>query len=199
MEPVSEQCTPSFGLPSEIDPTCTESDFLNRLYFRVVCKTEFLESARRVLQTVSEDCRALDGYNEGLDVTCAVNELGRYCAEDDLFPQYSTATDNCRNTSMCDPLCIEILNTITCCFIDQYNQTEDIQTEWLSYEFWQQCGLTSPGFCETRFDESTSRISDVANPTYSSLPNTNPTSGADPSCSAVPIFLLFSVALGNIF
>ncbi len=34
-----------------------------------------------------------------------------------------------------------------------------MQREWLSYDFWQCCGLTSPGFCALKFDNSNSRIS----------------------------------------
>ena len=82
---------------------------------------------------------------------CSVNEEGKYCelVRDDTAEMsiIAAASTNCNDTSTCDPLCTLSLNNITsCCFITQYNGTSGYryQYDWLSYEFWSQCGLDSP-------------------------------------------------------
>ena len=160
VEVVTEECGQGLlKLPETIiDPTCDD----NRIYHELICRTQYLESQ---LDIITESCKFINTDTLSLDsiTDCTVNEEGKYCkAELDYTSSVSFAAFyNCANTSTCDPLCIESLNNITsCCFINEYNGTNDYDYEydydygydWLSYEFWSQCGLDSPGFCESRFN-----------------------------------------------
>lgn len=84
---------------------------------------------------------------------------------------------------MCDPLCIESLGDLNngtgCCLNSQFNES---QTEFLSFEFWSQCGLTTPGNCEPRLtddpttsgaDSTTSGLDPDADPVTTAAPDAN--------------------------
>ena len=135
-----------------VDPTCTTNN--NSFYahlMEITCRAQYVESLFDAIMK-SEECHINISSN-----ICSVNEEGEYC---ELVRDYTAemsiiaaASTNCADTSTCDPLCTQSLNTITsCCFITQYNGTSSgYQYDWLSYEFWTRCGLDSPGFCETKF------------------------------------------------
>ena len=156
VEPVTERCTPSFDLPNGTDITCNPLSFEEQLFSRVLCRAEFLDSQRRAL--TSEGCLDEAAY---LDSSCLVDSGGKYC--DYLYGQFVSASMNCPNTDSCNENCINTLNNIVdmsgCCFISEFNSSSEEPTDFLSYEFWQRCGLTSPGFCEVRLDTSPTRIS----------------------------------------
>ena len=169
--PDTDLCGPStFELPARnlSHPLCLQSDLQGSVQFNVICKAEFLDSQRNAL-LATEGCESSVSI---LDVqtaaSCAVNEGGSYCdsISNLLSEHLTTASSNCMNTSVCDPLCIDTLEIITrsvgCCFITVFNSSTDPTDparEYLSYEFWQRCNLTSPGFCGVRLNNSTSRIS----------------------------------------
>ena len=151
VEPVTEECEPGpITLPEiDIDPDCDAFSIRARKRDEVTCRTQYLESLR---DATIESCGF---YPNVFDSDrCAVNEEGMYCdaiPNDDFFVSID-ASDNCADTSTCDPLCINILRNITsCCFINENNSTS--RYDWLSYDFWSQCGLTSPGFCELKFND----------------------------------------------
>ena len=155
VELVTEECAPGpIELPdtTSIDPICFT--FFDHLYSEVLCRTQYLESLR---DTYIESC----GFDPTSTFeTCVIDEEGRYCEveqamQDTNSPLFTAASTNCADTSICDPLCIETLSSITsCCFITEYNGTSaDTMYDWLSYEFWAQCDLTSPGLCESRFND----------------------------------------------
>lgn len=165
VETISEQCEATFDLPTiGVDPECTEREFFNRISFRVICKSQFLESTASGLRAAGCQDEFID------DSTCSVNEHGQYCGQFDI--DFSAPQTNCFDTSVCDPLCLRTLvnltNTLGCCFNVHYNHTNNYN-EWASYEFWQLCGLKSPGLCEMRFDTSNTRISDSGNINSSAL------------------------------
>ena len=143
VELVTEECAQGpIQLPeTDIDPTCGDPERQERLYNEVFCRTQYLDSLQDAFQLCD------------LEAPCAVNEEGQYCfIATDLNAELNAASTNCNDTSTCDPLCTEVLDNITsCCFISIYNMTS--RYDWLSYEFWSQCGLTSPGFCESRFND----------------------------------------------
>ena len=151
VEPVTEQCASSFDLPTEIDTTCDARDFQELLYSSVLCRNKFFVSLRSAL--TNGGCS--DELATGLASSCSVDGDGRFCIlRDDLFDQLDSASMNCPNTSSCSESCIATLNNIVdmsgCCFISQFNNSLEMQLDFLSYEFWQRCGLTSPGFCEVQ-------------------------------------------------
>jgi hypothetical protein len=119
------------------------------------CRRQYIESAREAVLDVCRDWISTTG--------CIATEDGRYCQS---IPSYSfrrLAAAACANTSECDPLCLQTLNNATnvmgCCFISRFNDTTEPQRDWMTYKFWQQCGLTSPGFCEELINEAVSEAS----------------------------------------
>ena len=162
VEPVTEECAPSsFAMPTEIDPYCIDDVLLQRLTFRVLCRMEFLNDLRDFAASCTQNTEDL------VDSTyCLADENGKHCSLiEDIFSADLIASTNCPDTSMCDPFCIETLTNFTnkfgCCFISELNSTSNT-SRYLSYEFWEMCGLTSPGFCNFKFDYSISRISTAA-------------------------------------
>ena len=160
VEPVTERCTPSFDLPTGSDITCNPLSFQEQLYSGVLCRAEFLDSLRSSL--TSGGCP--DDASTSIVSSCSANSGGQYCELlDNLYDQMDSASTNCPNTDNCDESCVNTLNNIVdmsgCCFISEFNSSSEEPRDFLSYEFWQRCGLTSPGFCEVRLDTSPTRIS----------------------------------------
>lgn len=58
VEPVSEQCAPSFDLPTQTDPTCNPSSVFGEqtLYSRVLCRAEFIDSIDNEL-SATDSCQ----------------------------------------------------------------------------------------------------------------------------------------------
>ena len=157
VEPVTERCTPSFDLPTGTDITCNPLSIQEQLISGILCRAEFLDSLRRAL--TSWGCP--DETSAGIVSSCSVDRNGQYCALlDNLDDQMDSASTNCPNT---DETCVNTLNSIVdisgCCFISEFNSSSEEPRDFLSYEFWQRCGLTSPGFCDVRLDTSPTRIS----------------------------------------
>ena len=163
VEPVDEECAPStFELP-EVDPTCGPEDINDRLHSNVFCNRKLLYATAEA--ALSRGCTNVEvtEENERMVFTqCAVDEEGRYCQfrpAESLWNQEPALRASCTNTDMCDPLCIATLTNVTnaygCCFVSELNGTTvDQARDYLSYEFWQRCGLTSPGFCDVMFGDS---------------------------------------------
>ena len=88
---------------------------------------------------------------------CTVDNRGHYCNDGvNLYTISYYAFESCPRTDVCEEGCLTALNNITamvgCCYVSHFNRTGNSPLPaHLSYEFWQSCGLTSPGFCETRF------------------------------------------------
>ncbi len=147
VEPVTQQCSFPFTLPQlEVDPTCNSNIVFGERFQSVSCRQQYVQSYRDRLS-------ATEGCND-TDSSCNINRFGTYCQlfATDINSNFTTADLSCGNTSTCDPLCIDTLNSITntvgCCFNDHFNDTDTVQYDWLSYEFWSMCGLESPGLCE---------------------------------------------------
>lgn len=159
VETVTEQCAPSpFALPqAQVDPTCNQTVFQERLIADIFCRRDFIEALRDELS--SEDCED-SMIIEGATQQCVVNEAGQFCSsQPGTSSLIQAAFDNCEGTtSECDPSCTAALtnavNTAGCCFISEYNTTSANPRDWLSFEYWQRCDLTSPGFCEIRFSNA---------------------------------------------
>ena len=192
VEPVTEACeSSSFELPEQDlgNPICTEPNLNEVLYRNVICRTEFIDSLQTAL-LATEGCQ--DEANQVHAATiqgCAVNEENVYCL---LLPDAITSLDaplRCRNTDVCDPLCIETLNNRTrdigCCFISLFNETDDTP----DYLSWQRCGLTSPGFCCARFITSSTSSTNVSTTTAA---GTNP---AEHILSSGQVITTFAVVL----
>ena len=81
----------------------------------------------------------------------------------DIAAASQRAAAACLDTSICEPECISTLNSVLstfgCCFISGNNGTDSPPMSFLSYDFFQRCGLTSPGPCDVLLDTSPNRIS----------------------------------------
>ena len=148
---VAEQCESTINSSqTQQDPNCTDESFNQQIFRNVFCRRQYFESA---INVTPDFC--------GIEHTCEANEEGRYCLaipELETDPLERAVSCACTDTCVCDPLCIEALNNGTnalgCCFISRFNDTE--QHDWLAFEFWQQCDLTSPGFCEPSYNDAAS-------------------------------------------
>lgn len=132
----------------EIDPTCNEMNFYQRLAPNTLCLRSYVEPVRDVL--VNEGCQ---GEADSTIGGCIANEAGQYCVN--FFGSaapFLVAQETCTDTSTCDPPCIAALNSLNsaagCCLNAQFNGTDT--PDFLSFEFWNRCDLTPPGMCEPR-------------------------------------------------
>ena len=75
VDPVTEECTPSsFTIPAEIDPTCTDGVLLEeRLYSRVLCRTEFINDLRDFGASCGQNSDPFDLVDSS---DCAADENG---------------------------------------------------------------------------------------------------------------------------
>lgn len=158
VETVTEECAPGpIVVPTDyiplIDFSCNSAALTDRLYERVLCRTQYLELLRNA---TIDYC----GYDptEGFN-TCNIDQdSGLYCdnSQPDTYQLVLDINGNCTNLSRCDSLCVQNLNRITsCCFVSEYNGTDsDVHEDytWLRYEYWDMCGIESPGFCERRLN-----------------------------------------------
>ncbi len=149
----SQRCPPS---TVTLSPTPVESCYTQQLLYSTVCTLQYRKSVLNALSR-QEGCRNYSTHFTEFSF-CASNTLGTYC-EAILNYNFTAASRSCRNTSTCDPLCIETLNNITntvgCCFNYRFNSTGNPSWDWLSAEFWSMCNLDSPGFCELRLVNDT--------------------------------------------
>ena len=156
VELVAEQCESTINsTQTQLDPTCnSEPYFTQQLYFNVFCRRQFIDSTRNAIDDM---CDLSEGfYGPG---ACLANEDGHYCNAipgSESHYVYLQVAEVCTNTNVCDPRCVKALNnavrSLGCCLISFFNNTA--QRDWMTFEFWQQCDLTSPGFCESRFNDA---------------------------------------------
>ena len=165
VEPVTEECSPStVNLRQRSGRPCTEVAYIEQ--------TLSIWCTRRFVEPVLEKLAATPGCELTLQSTlktlelCAVNEEGQFCIlkHPVLFDhdQYQNVSDICDDVETCEPACNEALqslnNTFGCCINYFYNDslTGNLMpiANWLSFDFWTQCNLTTPGFCETRFSSA---------------------------------------------
>ena len=200
VEPVTEQCTPSFDLPTANDVTCNPLSFQEQLYSRVICRAEFFDSLRSSL--TSGGCLdEASTASTGIVSSCSVHSGGQHCdLRDNLYDQMDSASTNCPNTDSCNETCINTLNSIVdmsgCCFISEFNSSFEEPRDFLSYEFWQRCGLTSPGFCEVQLDTSPTRVSGKPSSGTTTVSG-KPSSGTTTVSAAAALFILAVVSTFN--
>lgn len=78
VEPVTEECEPSFELPQvELDPTCNSENFFQSIFPNVLCRRSYVELTRDVL--ADEGCENNDIFDQLLE-NCLANEDGQYCS-----------------------------------------------------------------------------------------------------------------------
>lgn len=157
VEPITEECTPStVNLPQRSGRTCTPSSLFEQLN-RVSCTRRYVEPVLKVL-SATEGC---DPIRQAALEQCGVNEFGTLCAQiNSSTVQISSTSLVCENTQMCSQDCMEALQSLKgtygCCVNNLYNGSLDNivvpRMDWLSFEFWVQCGVSTPGICEAKLN-----------------------------------------------
>ena len=157
VEPITEECT-----PSTVELPDSETGDLSLCSVErgvsISCEKRFLQP---LVDELTGEC--IPYAQEALEM-CGVDESGQPCYEraSELITESTTALFNCANTntSMCSQTCVDTLDNVAssfgCCFNNIYNGTtariiNNMPLNWLSKEYWSQCNIDSPGFCETRF------------------------------------------------
>ncbi len=160
VEPVTEECTPSTAqiTLTQIDSSCTGSNLFRRAS-SLICTRRYLQP---ILDRLTEGC---EPYRQAALEQCAIDELKQPCyvKASALSLQFQSAITGCGNTdtSVCDAQCTERLETFAreggCCINNFFNGSlagiTTIRYNWFSSQYWFQCGLDSPGFCETRLTD----------------------------------------------
>ena len=175
VEPVTEECTPStVQLASVQGRPCSDSELLER--------SGMITCTRSLLQPIVDELIGTSGcepYGQAALEQCAVDESNRACSQRSrqLTTSFAPVLNNCQssNISTCDTTCTESLQDFAssggCCVNNFFNGSlagiTSIRYDWFSNEYWSRCGITSPGFCETRLsdDITTQTATTVAKPT----------------------------------
>ena len=204
--PVTETCSSSpisLDTTTDIDSNC---DFAEE-EIELRCTRRFLEPIFNALEDV-DNCQV---YLAAVMERCGVNEEGERCAlQLTLVDQFSQTQAACSLTNaICTEGCTQALEGFSdvggCCVNNLFNgsQTDVIakRFDFLSFEFWSNCGMDTLGTCEVRFnDATTQRISVVTPSNAPSNGATAPSDGAvTPSDGAVtPSDGATTLHIGNI-
>ncbi len=158
VEPITEQCNNTLKLPQvQVDPTCRTPGIFAERAGAFQCSRRLLQPMIDVLMD-TDTCQI---YAQGfLEEICGVDESGTPCyeQEDVIFSSFETSQDACEDMRACNPSCKAALqnfaNTGGCCINNHYNGTlAGISRErykWMSSQFWEDCGIETPGLCEAR-------------------------------------------------
>ena len=161
IENVSEPCQAESTITMtslEQDPLCDgiwSSIYLRRLYSSIICRKQYVEELRDRLRGM-QGCEDHVLIQDLQDV-CRANAAGQHCeAELSMFSQATMASASCGDASECNSDCAMALGSIAdttgCCFNEEYNSTSNsgVTFDWMSYEFWSECGLKPLEVCEEK-------------------------------------------------
>ena len=165
--PVTETCSSSpisLDTTIDIDPNC---DFAEE-GVELICTRRFLEPIFDTLEDAG-DCQAyLGAVMEG----CGVNEEGERCAlQSSLVSQFTQAQDACNLTdTTCTEGCTQALEDFSdvggCCVNNLFNGSlagiAVPRYDFLSSEFWSNCGVDTLGTCEVRLNGATTVHAGIA-------------------------------------
>lgn len=162
VEPITEECSDTVRLPvTELDFACTAETYTNDAG-ALVCSERYLQP---IFDRLSEDCAP---YGLAALESCGVDESGQHCYErsSELNTQLAAAVSDCQgtDTSSCNETCVgrleDVAGSAGCCVNNFLNGSlagiTSVGYDWLSEEYWSQCGIDSPGFCEARLNGAVS-------------------------------------------
>ena len=167
--PVTETCSSPISLDTtiDIDPNCDIAE--ERI--ELICARRFLEPIFDALEDAG-DCQAYLGATMEL---CGVNEEGEWCSNLDRDPE-SSHSQLLRTQHMCSlsnttctEECMQALQNISdvggCCANSFFNGSLTLpRYDFLSFEFWSNCGVDTLGTCEVRLIDATTQPNGTTTP-----------------------------------
>jgi hypothetical protein len=161
IELVTEECTPSTvqlrGTAGE--RTCTASELIEGAGM-ITCTQNLVQP---IIDSLL-DTSGCEPYGQATSEQCGIDEFNQPCylRSQELTSSFGPVTSNCQssNQSSCDPQCTNSLQNFArvhgCCINNFFNGSlaglTNTRYGWLSDQYWSACGITSPGFCETRLN-----------------------------------------------
>ena len=148
VEPAPNDCTDTAIKPYKSkDPNCTLFTYFKRAGI-LTCSAHYIEPIFKALS--SNNC---ERYIQAAQEQCGVNEAGVPCFSYDTIAGYSRLTATCTTTTSCSEECRASLqsykSSVGCCINNLFNGTAaeivDVKSPLLTYEFWKQCGVSTPG------------------------------------------------------
>ena len=158
--PITETCSSSpisLDTTIDVDPNCD----LIKDAVELMCTQRFIEPIFDALEDAG-DCQAyFDAAMEG----CGVNEEGERCeSQSTLLDQLRPTEVACRlSDANCTEGCMQALQNFSdvggCCVNNLFNGSLSGITiprrDFLSFEFWSNCGVDTLGTCEVRLNAAT--------------------------------------------
>ena len=160
--------------------TCTTSEFVRRS-LQYQCMPSVGQPLIDALLQSGSNC---DSLATSLVDVCATNANGQRCGEvislnliasASSDPLLSTLQSSCTSTTTCNSTCrsaVTNVNSAYGCCVNIYN-TSNFQDfgvprfPSLSYNVWNECGVSSPGFCTSTLSTSTLSTSTLSTSTLS--------------------------------
>ena len=160
IQPVPK-CPPSKirVIPSHVDPTCDFNSFQDRI-INLTCTKSFIQPIIAKLNA-SGDCQR---YGEAVLQACGVDKSKEWCSSAknlaNLTDGIVAAQIACDNTTTCSGKCKHTLQTFDqtsgCCINSVFNNSlagiAAPSYDCLSYKFWSECGVHTPGICDTKLN-----------------------------------------------
>ena len=157
VDPVTEECSSStVTIPRPNSESCPLDTLLERIA-EVSCDPRYSQPIVDALSR-AQGCELV---RQLMLEQCSINEAGQLCAVElqNLLRLTSSITISgvCDDTSTCSQACSQQLQALRgssgCCINTNIVNGSLVgilapREEWLSYDFWLRCGLTTPGVCE---------------------------------------------------
>lgn len=134
-----------------VQPSCSDQS-ITELAYPYLCRRDYREPLRKIF---SQSPECVEFEKKELP-SCRANQNNEYCEILPLESIFEDAQEACENERKCTGNgCYRILQRLFkeagCCINEKYNNTDDLSDyNWLSYRFYVECGLESPGHCEER-------------------------------------------------
>ena len=166
IEPISDDCQSSpITTTTMVGPSCDESTYQKR-FISLICSNKFAEPLFETMSNI-DGCEL---YTQAFHELCGVNENGFCFAEIDPFlMEFQHAAYNCTSATTCSGNCkvaLQDFESSAGCCINIYNGSileyfGIRKLPFLSYKFWMQCGLETPGICEASFTSGAATTSSL--------------------------------------
>lgn len=156
---VTDECSASsVKLSTTVQKTnCSADQLAQQIMTGVTCKKSYIQP---VLDALDQKGNC-DMVKQAISDSCGVNKAGKYCTsmQSSTTDEVTTLKQTCNNPNGCTQECTQGLlkfqNELGCCMNNLYNSTlagvSAPRLNFLSYQSYMQCGLTSPGRCPPKY------------------------------------------------